>query len=68
VEQIREGLHWAWEHAYRLPSIARRLLGSRTSTGYAIAFNLGYRSYAHRLRDMSDGVLFDDVQEGIPKA
>lgn len=68
VEQIREGLHWAWEHAYRLPSIARRLLGSRTSTGYAIAFNLGYRSYAHRLRDMSDRVLFDDVQEGIPKA
>ncbi|HOY66011.1 MAG TPA: radical SAM protein [Candidatus Ozemobacteraceae bacterium] len=68
VEQIREGLHWAWEHAYRLPSIARRLLGSRTSTGYAIAFNLGYRSYAQRLRSMSDRVLFDDVQEGIPRA
>jgi radical SAM superfamily enzyme YgiQ (UPF0313 family) len=68
VDRIREGLHWAWEHAYRLPSIARRLLGSRTSTGYALAFNFGYRSYANRLREMSDRLLFDDVHEGIPAA
>lgn len=66
VDQLRDGLHWAWNQAYRLPSIARRLLGSRTSTLYAIPLNFGYRSYARRLHEMSDKILLDDVNEGIP--
>lgn len=66
--QLRDGLHWAWKQAYRPASIARRLLGSRTSTLFAIPLNLGYRSYAHRLPEMSDRVLLDDVNEGIPAA
>lgn len=68
VEQLQKGLLWAWNHAYRLPSIAKRLLGSHTSTGFAIALNLGYRSYAKRLGEMSDQLLQDDAREGIPLA
>lgn len=68
VEQIQEGLLWAWNHAYRLPSVARRLLGSRTSTGFAIALNMGYRSYAKKLGDMTNAMLQEDVNEGIPLA
>lgn len=66
VEQLRNGLHWAWEQAYRFPSIVKRLFGSRTSTGIAVGVNLGYRYYARRLKLMSDQVLNDDVNEGIP--
>lgn len=68
TDQLREGLHWAWQHAYRIPSVARRLLGSRTSTGFAIGLNLGYKSYAKRLQSMTDKILTDDVNEGIPSA
>ncbi len=68
ADRLREGLHWAWENAYRIPSIARRLLGSRTSTGFAIGLNLGYRAYAVRLRQMSDQLLLEDAHEGIPAA
>ena len=67
-DQLRDGLHWAWRNAYRIPSIARRLLGSHTSTGYGFGLNLGYRYYANRLHEMSDRVLYDDVNEGIPQA
>lgn len=68
VNQLQDGLHWAWNHVYRIPSVAKRLLGSRTSTTFAIGLNLGYRSYAKRLRSMTDAMLCDDVNEGIPPA
>lgn len=68
ADRLREGLHWAWEQAYRWPSIARRMLGSRCSPGLIIPLNLGYRSYAQRLHTMTDQALFDDVHEGIPPA
>lgn len=68
VDQLRDGLHWAWQHAYRIPSIAKRLLGSRTSTGFAIGLNLGYRSYAKKLKSMSDQLLSENANEGIPSA
>jgi hypothetical protein len=48
--------------------VAKRLLGSRTSTAFAIGLNLGYRSYAKRLRSMTDEMLCGDVNEGIPPA
>ncbi|MBF0546298.1 MAG: B12-binding domain-containing radical SAM protein [Candidatus Riflebacteria bacterium] len=67
VKQLEDGLLWAWNHAYRLASLAKRLLGSRTSIGYALSFNLGYRYYASRLNEMNNKVLFDDVNEGIPQ-
>ena len=40
---------WAWKTTYSYGSIARRLAGSRINPPLALAANLGYRFYAHRL-------------------
>ena len=43
------GTERAWLQTYRFRSIAKRLAGSRTQLGLALATNLGYRYYARRL-------------------
>jgi radical SAM superfamily enzyme YgiQ (UPF0313 family) len=56
VEQLQEGLRWSWRHAYRLPSIVRRITGSAASRSglvlkTSVLANLGYTRYARLLPD-----------------
>ena len=48
-ERLQEGLHWAWRQSYRVPSIARRIAGSRAIIPLSLSLNAGYRFYAHKL-------------------
>jgi radical SAM superfamily enzyme YgiQ (UPF0313 family) len=48
-DELLRGTEWAWKKTYSYRSIAKRLAGSRTQLPLAIATNLGYRFYAHRL-------------------
>ncbi|MEL6616704.1 MAG: DUF4070 domain-containing protein, partial [Bacteroidota bacterium] len=50
-EALLRGTERAWKRTYRWRSIAKRLAGSRTQTALAIATNVGYRYYAHRLHE-----------------
>jgi len=49
IGALRHGHEHAWKRAYSLPSIARRIAGSRIQVPLSIAANLGYRFYAHNL-------------------
>ena len=49
VDELQRRTEWAWKTTYRYPSIARRLAGARIQLPLAVAANLGYRFYAHRL-------------------
>jgi radical SAM superfamily enzyme YgiQ (UPF0313 family) len=51
VEALQRGTEWAWKQTYSYRSITRRLLGSRIMLPLALAANLGYRFYAHNLRN-----------------
>lgn len=48
-QQLREGIHWAWENSYSFSSIYKRLSRSGCSVAISIAANLGYRFYAKKL-------------------
>lgn len=50
AQQLAEGHEQAWQAAYSVGGIARRLLGSRIQPALSLAANLGYRFYAHNLR------------------
>ena len=49
--QLYAGHEQAWKHTYSLGSMARRLVGSRIQVPIWVVANLGYRFYAHHLRD-----------------
>lgn len=48
-EELQAGHERAWRYAYRLRSIASRLLRSRVDPHLTLAANLGYRFYARNL-------------------
>ena len=50
-EALLRGTERAWKTTYRWRAIAKRLAGSRTQTALALATNVGYRYYAHRLHE-----------------
>jgi radical SAM superfamily enzyme YgiQ (UPF0313 family) len=47
--ELQRGTEAAWRHAYSYRSLARRIRGSAAPFPVALAANLGYRFYAHRL-------------------
>lgn len=49
AEFLQNGLIYAWQHAYSLRSIFKRLAGSRCLPAVAIPANLGYNFYARNL-------------------
>ncbi len=49
--ELYAGHEQAWKHTYSVGSIARRLVGSRIQVPIWLVANLGYRFYAHHLRD-----------------
>jgi radical SAM superfamily enzyme YgiQ (UPF0313 family) len=51
VEQLYAGHEQAWKYTYSLPNMARRFLGSRIQVPVWWVTNIGYRFYAHHLKD-----------------
>ncbi len=51
VEQLYAGHERAWKYTYSLPNMARRFLGSRIQVPVWWVTNIGYRFYAHHLKD-----------------
>jgi radical SAM superfamily enzyme YgiQ (UPF0313 family) len=49
AQALQAGTQQAWTDTYKITSIARRLVRSRTRPMLSIASNLGYRFYANRL-------------------
>ena len=49
--ELYAGHEAAWKYTYSLSSMARRLLASRIQVPIWLIANLGYRFYAHHLRD-----------------
>jgi len=49
--ELYAGHELAWKHTYSFSSMARRLVGSRIQVPIWLVANLGYRFYAHHLRD-----------------
>jgi radical SAM superfamily enzyme YgiQ (UPF0313 family) len=49
--QLLSGTERAWHKTYSYRSIAKRLMGARIQLPVSIGANLGYRFYAHHLRD-----------------
>ncbi len=50
IGQLQRGVETAWKYAYRYRSIARRIIGNPSGIPLAVTANLGYRFYAHHLR------------------
>lgn len=51
VEQLYEGHEQAWKYTYSVPSMTRRFLGSWIDVPVWWVTNIGYRFYAHHLKD-----------------
>ncbi|MGC1375444.1 MAG: radical SAM protein [Anaerolineales bacterium] len=51
VEQLYEGHEQAWKYTYSLSAMAKRFIGSRIQVPVWWVTNIGYRFYAHHLKD-----------------
>jgi len=59
VEELQNGLHWAWRETYKISSIVKRLACSRSFLGVAILTSLAYRIYGRRLPRFTREVMTD---------
>lgn len=59
-EFLQQGLIYAWQHAYSLRSIFKRLSGSRCLPAVAIPANLGYNFYARNLSRFTAGIMANE--------
>lgn len=59
-EYLQRGLIYAWQHAYSLRSIFKRLTGSRCLPAIAIPANLGYNFYARNLSRFTPELMADE--------
>jgi radical SAM superfamily enzyme YgiQ (UPF0313 family) len=51
VEQLYEGHEKAWKYTYSVSAMAKRFVGSRIQVPVWWVTNVGYRFYAHHLKD-----------------
>jgi radical SAM superfamily enzyme YgiQ (UPF0313 family) len=59
-ERLQEGLEWTWRQSYRWRSLLTRLGGAPWSIlPLWVSLNLGYRYYAHHLREKTGAVYRD---------
>lgn len=49
VQELQEGLEWAWRETYKTKNIIKRLAISKTRLWLTIIANIGYKMYAHDL-------------------
>lgn len=64
-ERLEEGLHWTWDQAYKISSIAKRMAGSRLVLQFNIPANLAYRHYAKNLPQFDARTLLQAVTKGV---
>lgn len=57
---LQQGLIYAWQHAYSLRSIFKRLSGSRCLPAVAIPANLGYNFYARNLERFTPDLMANE--------
>lgn len=63
VEQLQEGLIYAWQKSYTLRSIFKRLSGSRCLLSVSLPANLGYNYYARHLSRYTTDLMHQEQQE-----
>jgi len=63
VEQLQDGLIYAWRKSYSLRSIFKRLSGSRCLLSVSIPANLGYNYYARHLSRYTPDRMHQEQQE-----
>ena len=66
VNQLEQGLVWAWQKAYSLTAIFKRIGLHRPLYPFLLAANLGYRGYARKIERYGKDKMTDnsDVPEG----
>src|SRR5207248_5118595 len=61
-ERLQEGLEWSWRQSYRWKSLLARVRGAPWSIlPLWISLNLGYKFYAHHLKEKTGPVQRDPV-------
>ncbi|KAB3530513.1 B12-binding domain-containing radical SAM protein [Alkaliphilus serpentinus] len=60
VEDLEEGIVWAWKHTYSLKDIAKRLAPFNHSPWMSIPLNLGYRKYAEKFKHFTRDIMCDN--------
>ncbi|MEW6710191.1 MAG: radical SAM protein [Candidatus Riflebacteria bacterium] len=63
VDQLQEGLIYAWRKSYSLRSIFKRLSGSRCLLSVSIPANLGYNYYARHLSKYTPDLMHQETSE-----
>jgi hypothetical protein len=66
VAELQDGNEVAWKHAYSWSNIARRLRDTAAPWHVSLFTNLGYRYYAHHLKQFytCDWMTFPPTQRG----
>lgn len=67
VDQLMDGITWAWEETYSLKNIHQRLKPYRHSPWLSLPLNLGYKGYADKYHKYTREVMTDnsDIPEVV---
>lgn len=60
VQELEEGISWAWENTYSMKNIATRLWPYKNSPWLSLPINLGYKTYADKYRHFTREVMTDN--------
>jgi radical SAM superfamily enzyme YgiQ (UPF0313 family) len=60
VQELEEGIVWAWKHTYSLKDIGKRLAPFNHSPWLSIPLNLGYKKYADKFEFFTREVMCDN--------
>lgn len=67
VEQLEEGITWAWKETYKVGNIFKRLSPFRHSPWLSIPLNFGYRHYADKYELFTKEVMCDNSDIPVPE-
>ncbi len=68
VDELEEGIVWAWKHIYSTKDIAKRLTPFRHSPWLSIPLNMGYRKYADKFQHFTRDIMCDNSDIPVPAA
>ena len=60
IDELQEGIYYAWNQTYRLGSILKRVFGSATLPLFDLAVNLGFRHYRRTFMPPKPALLRSD--------
>ncbi len=66
VDELEEGIIWAWKHTYTAKDIAARLAPFRHSPWMSIPLNMGYRKYANKFLHFTRDIMCDNSDIPVP--